>query len=872
MTNTTNQNYATIDDFLKSHKCSDKSKITHTRIGCKEPSIFGGSYHIPDDEIMTFNKLFFKKVFKLGKHEYLTQVQDKECSALVIDLDFRYEPSVKTRKHTNEHIEDIIDLITQGIKEYFDISNIEEYNVYVSQKPNVNVLDDKTKDGIHIQFSLNCSAEEQQLVRKFIIDNIDDELKGIPLKNSIDEVFDEGVAKRQCNWMVYGSRKPNNEAYEITNTFTFSNDELSQKEQINTQIKNRKRFPKLNIKYNNPILKLKEEFVSQLEQFKTTTQTKNKNTNTKHDIQTKDESIKNASRFWNYAEIIPKDKLGEYHNFFRFCAIHYNLVGWSDYERLDDYLSYIDGYDAEGNKAIYSRMEQERQEEHKARWSSLRKWCDEFNKEKRQEIDEKYRHLNVLCPIEFKRIGDKYFYDGVDAFNKIIGAMDDEDRKTTCLRNIFNETVLQECKKGYELQKAYFERFITKIEHPMCYMKYSNGKNYIVNSTELKELFENFNVHTPTMKQQDKTEPFIKSWKKDVYIQTKEVVDFLPPPLKCPKNTYNTFCGLEIENVEPNYDEETDIEIFLNHMFYMCGEDKAGYDYFLKYLAHSVQQAGNIPRVALLFKGEQGTGKNVFLENFGERIFGENGVLQTAEMDKVIGKFSMINNKFMVILDEANSKDSFANSDLIKNIITCNTLPWERKGVDGIKIRNVGRYIFLSNNDTPVSIPIGDRRFVVYETSNAVKNNTTYFKKLIKAFNNDKQVRKLYDYLMSVDISDFDTVNDRPKTEAYLDIQSATIPTVARFLEQSIYEYNERNVNNSEDETFKTELLSSGDLYIEFKAFCQESGFKNSMTLNKFGREMSKYKGVEKERKSTGYMYSLDYSKIEEYLKSKDYM
>lgn len=870
MTNTTNQNYATLDDFLKSHKCSDKSKTTHTRIGCKEPLIFGGSYHIPDDEIMTFNRLFFNKVFKLGKYEYLTQVQDKQSSPLVIDLDFRYEPSVKTRQHTNEHIEDIIDLITQGIKEYFDISNIEEYTVYVSQKPNVNVLDDKTKDGIHIQFSLNCSAEEQQLVRKFIIDNIDDELKGIPLKNSIEEVFDEGVAKRQCNWMVYGSRKPNNEAYEITNTFTFSNDELSQKEWKNTKIRQQKRVVKLNLKYeHNPVLQLKDEFLPQIEQFKTITQTKN--TNTKHNIQTEDETSENASRFWDYAQIIPKDKLAEYHNFFRFCAIHYNLVGWSDYERLDDYLSYIDGYDSEGNKFIYSQIEEDRQKEHKARWSSLRRWCDEFNKEKRQEIDEKYRHLNVLCPVQFKRIGDEYFFTGLKLF-KEWNLKQHDTPSNSQLKSAFNDIVLKECKKGYEIQKAYFERFITKIEHPLCYMKYSNGKNYIVNSSELKELFENFNIHTPTLKDTDKTESFIKTWKKDVYIQTKEVIDFLPPPLKCPKNTYNTFCGLEIENVEPNYDEETDIEIFLNHMFYMCGEDKAGYDYFLKYLAHSVQQAGIIPRVALLFKGEQGTGKNVFLENFGERIFGENGVLQTAEMDKVIGKFSMINNKFMVILDEANSKDSFANSDLIKNIITCNTLPWERKGVDGIKIRNVGRYIFLSNNDTPISIPIGDRRFVVYETSNAVKNNTAYFKKLIKAFNNDKQVRKLYDYLMSVDISDFDTVNDRPKTEAYLDIQSATIPTVARFLEQSIYEYNERNVINSEDETFKTELLSSGDLYINFKAFCQESGFKISMTSTKFGRELNKYKGVEKQRKSTGYMYSLDYSKIEEYLKSKQYM
>ena len=78
----------------------------------------------------------------------------------------------------------------------------------------------------------------------------------------------------------------------------------------------------------------------------------------------------------------------------------------------------------------------------------------------------------------------------------------------------------------------------------------------------------------------------------------------------------------------------------------------------------------------------------------------------------------MINNKLLVILDEATGKDTFLNNEKIKKFITTNKIAWERKGVDGFTINNFARMLLFSNGKTPVLIPLGDRQ----------ANNRKYFK------------------------------------------------------------------------------------------------------------------------------------------------
>ena len=414
-------------------------------------------------------------------------------------------------------------------------------------------------------------------------------------------------------------------------------------------------------------------------------------------------------------------------------------------------------------------------------------------------------------------------------------------------------------------KSLYFEDFHFKVMNPPCFGRLSYNKTLLINSSEFELQYENVFINTVD----DKQVKWSNIWRKQKYLKTYENVDFLPQPLPCPNHTMNTFNGLRAEKLQ-NCDD-VNIDLFKNHIDILSGNDKKGSEYIINYLAHAVQKPGELPRVALVFQSEQGTGKNIFFENFVRKMLGAEYLLQTAEMDKVIGRFSMINNKLFVIMDETSGKDSFTNSDKIKNIITAEQIAWERKGIDGININNCGRYLFFSNNDTPVKIESSDRRYVVYKCSTERQNDRDYFKAMNNLFKNDNAIKIFYNYLMSIDIEEWDSINDRPITQAYKDIQSVNIPSMAKWLEERYYNYNHyrsMGINDAEDYSH----VKSSELFNDYKDWLSENGFK-SMEYNstKFGREINKY-NVFKKRKNTGIYYVFDYNEIKEILIRKKYM
>ena len=208
------------------------NEITHTKIGSKEHNIFGASYTINNND--EFLSCYFKQL-KLNGNFYFTEKQlDSDDRMLVVDLDFRYDSTIKTRQHNEDTIKDIIYLYADKINEIYNFPDNSEIKAFVMEKPNVNIVtfywtgDDDcvnpnyyTKDGIHIIFTLKMKTEEQMLLRKKMINHLKDIdiFDNLKLTNSYDDVFDEGITKGCINWQLYGSKKPNNEAYKLTYTY-----------------------------------------------------------------------------------------------------------------------------------------------------------------------------------------------------------------------------------------------------------------------------------------------------------------------------------------------------------------------------------------------------------------------------------------------------------------------------------------------------------------------------------------------------------------------------------------------------------------------------------------------------------------------------
>lgn len=222
--NTTN--YLTLDDFLKKHRASSQDELTHVRIGDPDQNIYGGRYSIPETEINEFNKLYYRKVFLNKEKEYLVEIQRKDGNGqIVIDIDMRYDTEVKSRQHTDDHIDDLIITYMDKIASWYEIEDNAEVNVYVLQKDKVNITSKETKDGIHIVIGMRMDHIAQQMLRDEIMKEFVHMFSDIPLTNSVDKIFDEGISKGTTGWQMYGSRKPNYDVYKLYSHYVFNYDE-----------------------------------------------------------------------------------------------------------------------------------------------------------------------------------------------------------------------------------------------------------------------------------------------------------------------------------------------------------------------------------------------------------------------------------------------------------------------------------------------------------------------------------------------------------------------------------------------------------------------------------------------------------------------
>lgn len=267
-TNTEVVQYKDLSEFLSKHVTKTNEQYTHTRIPDKTLNIYPGSYHISDKELSLFYKLYYQHVFIKKKPEYLTEKQI-ENGPLLVDLDFHYNHSVTTRQHTEEHITDLISSIyLELLKDFYVFKEGDTFIIHVMEKPNVNRLKDgsMTKDGIHLNFCLQVDHIMQQIIRERVMERIP-ELWDLPLINSWDKVLDEGISKGCTNWQLLGSRKPENETYEIKYSYklTYCDDDEFTMEDVKETISLKDNFEVFSAQYTqHPKFeissKIKEEY------------------------------------------------------------------------------------------------------------------------------------------------------------------------------------------------------------------------------------------------------------------------------------------------------------------------------------------------------------------------------------------------------------------------------------------------------------------------------------------------------------------------------------------------------------------------------------------------------------------------------------
>lgn len=296
--------YKDLSEFLAKHNAKNVTNsnnaisISHTRIPDKDLNIYGGSYIIPKENLPTFHKLYYEHVFEKNKKEFLTEKQLESGGPIAVDFDFRYHHDVTERKHTKEHVRDMICVYLDELKEYFVFEESKIFSIYIFEKPNVNRLSDGslTKDGIHMIIGIQADHIIQMMIRDKMVKLLPDYFD-VPIINTWDSVLDEGISKGTTNWQLYGSRKPHNEAYELTHHYVIAYDgsdgNFMMDEHKVSDFNLKRNFSKLSVQYDghprfemNP--KISEAYNKRLE--KKSLRTKKPSSKTKMNLIVEDDN------------------------------------------------------------------------------------------------------------------------------------------------------------------------------------------------------------------------------------------------------------------------------------------------------------------------------------------------------------------------------------------------------------------------------------------------------------------------------------------------------------------------------------------------------------------------------------------------------
>jgi hypothetical protein len=124
--------------------------------------------------------------------------------------------------------------------------------------------------------------------------------------------------------------------------------------------------------------------------------------------------------------------------------------------------------------------------------------------------------------------------------------------------------------------------------------------------------------------------------------------------------------------------------------------------------------------VCLIFYGKQRSGKSCIAENLLSIIMGKRKIMVTGNVDAVFGKHSDVGDKHLVVLNEANGKDTKNIHEIIKDAIAREVVQVNPKGIDAYESTDYVNYIMTTNNISAVDVPSDDSRFMPIAVNNCL--------------------------------------------------------------------------------------------------------------------------------------------------------
>ena len=203
-----------LQKFLLCHRVEKGAEFTHT--GLARPA---GAFYIGGDDEEEFLSLYAAELAQ-GEKVYLTE-RHRDVSPLIVDLDIKFAlPAPGTapqRTYTLDHMAAFVKAYVTGLAAFLVLPA--EFDVHMMEKPGPVAKAAFVKDGVHFMVpGVVASLAVQRLLREAVLPAAAAVFAAMHAVNAVDDIYDRAVLG-SANWMMYGSRKPDCETYQLTRTF-----------------------------------------------------------------------------------------------------------------------------------------------------------------------------------------------------------------------------------------------------------------------------------------------------------------------------------------------------------------------------------------------------------------------------------------------------------------------------------------------------------------------------------------------------------------------------------------------------------------------------------------------------------------------------
>lgn len=302
----------------------------------------------------------------------------------------------------------------------------------------------------------------------------------------------------------------------------------------------------------------------------------------------------------------------------------------------------------------------------------------------------------------------------------------------------------------YSQLKQQFEASHAKIKHPLCYIQIHNDKVKTLTHQELYKYYSSLYCYISSTNQTPIK--FLTQWTRDPTMRTYSSIDFTPYTMRETRDygnimiPYNLFHGFRADTITQDIATTTsnNIDFFIRYLQSLSGEDTTTYNYLIKWLAHLIQNPGELMDVALVFVAEEGNGKITFFEHFA-KLLGEQYYLPTKNPKKdLFGRFIHPKRQcaLLIDIDETQYVKSIINDHQLNHMITAKRINIQEQYKEPTTINNYARIVISTYHpvDVCLNATSTSRRYMIIEPDTNIHTLNRDFDQYMNDPSNQKAI------------------------------------------------------------------------------------------------------------------------------------